>query len=292
MKWTKIHRVLKFEQSNWLKKIIDFNTDKRKNTANSFEKNFFKLMNNSIYGQKMENLRKRINIKLINIAKDYVKCINKLTFVSQKIFSKNFVATHEIKPVLILNKPIYVGFSILDLSKYFKYEFHYKYIKSKFDAKFLFTDTSSLVYEVEEEDVYEDFYHDKNLFDFSEYPLDSKFFDPGNKKVAGKMKDEYKEKTISKFVGLKSQMYSLISVDDEELIKAKGVNKKIRHKEFVDVLFNKKVIRNNMERIQNRLHRIGTYDVCKISLSFFDDNRYVLDDGVNTLAYFHKDIKD
>ena len=72
----------------------------------------------------------------------------------------------------------------------------------------------------------------------------------------------------------------------------KEVNKKIRHKKFVDVLCNKKVIRHNMKRIQSKLHRIGTYDVYKISLSCFDDKRYILDDGVNSSAYFHKDIKD
>ena len=106
------------------------------------------------------------------------------------------------------------------------------------------------------------------------------------------MKDELKGKIISEFVGLISKMYSLISVDDEEVTKAKGVNKKIKHKEFVSVLFNKKVIRHKMKRIQSKLHRIGTYNVFKISLSCFDDKRYVLDDGVNTLAYFHKDITD
>ena len=92
-------------------------------------------------------------------------------FVSQKIFSKNFVAIHEIKTVLTLNKPIYVGFSILDLSKYLTYEFHYKYIKSKYDAKLLLTDTDSLVYEINTKDVYEVFYQEKNLFNFSDYPL-------------------------------------------------------------------------------------------------------------------------
>ena len=108
------------------------------------------------------------------------------------------------------------------------------------------------------------------------------------------MKDELQGKKISEFVGLKSKMYSLFSVDDEdeEVTKAKGVNNKIRHKEFVDVLFNKKVIRDNMERIQSKLHRIETYNICNISLSCFDEKRYVLGDGVNTLAYFHKDIKD
>ena len=86
-------------------------------------------------------------------------------------------------------------------------------------------------------------------------------------------------------------MYTLISKDNKEVTKAKGVNKKIKHKEFVDVLFNENVIRHNMKRIQNKLQRIGTYEVCKISLSCFDDERYVLDDGVNTLAYFCKDVK-
>ena len=219
-----------------------------------------------------------------------VKCISKPSLFSQKIFSKNFVAIHEIKPVLTLKKPIYVGFSILDFSKLLMYEFRYKYNESKFDAKLLFINTESLVYEIKTEDVYEGFYGDNNLFDFSDYPLNLKFFDPVNKKGIDKIKDEFKGRIISEFVGLKSKMYSLISVDDEEVTKAKEVNKKIRHKKFVDVLFNKKVIRHNLKRIQGKLHRIGTYDVFKVSLSCFDDKRYVLDDGVNRLAYFHKDI--
>ena len=189
--------------------------------ANSFEKYFFKLMNNSVFGKTVDHLRKRISVKLANNAKDYVKCISNPRFVPQKIFSKNFLAIHEIKPVLKLNKPIYLGFSILDLSKDLMHEFHYKYIKSKFDAKLLFTDTDSLLYEIKAEDVYEDFYRGKSLFDFSDYPLHSKFFDPVNKKVIGKMKDEFKRRLINKFVGLKSKMYSLISVNDEDVTKAK-----------------------------------------------------------------------
>ena len=124
MKLTKVHGILKFKQSDWLKEYISFNTNKRKNTANSFEKDFFKLINNSVFGKTMENLRKRINVKLVNNAKDYVRYISKPSFVSQKIFSRNFVAIHEIRPVLTINKPIYVGFSILDLSKLLMYEFH------------------------------------------------------------------------------------------------------------------------------------------------------------------------
>ena len=197
MKLTKVHRILKFKQSDWLKKYIDFNTDKRKNAANGFEKNYFKLINNSVFGKKMENLRKRMSVKLVANAKDYFKCMSKPSFVSQEIFSKNSVAIHEIKPILILNKPIYVEFSILDLSKVLMYEFHCKDIKSKFHTELLFPDTDSLVYEIKTEDVYEDFYQNKNLFDFSDYPLHSKYFDLTNKKVIGKMKDESKGKNIN-----------------------------------------------------------------------------------------------
>ena len=109
------------------------------------------------------------------------------------------------------------------------FEFHYKYIKTRFDAKLLFTDTDSLVYAIKTEDFYDEFYQDKNLFDFSDYQSDSKFFDPINKKVIGKMKNEFKGKIINEFVGLKSKIHSLISVNEEEVTKAKGVNKKIRH---------------------------------------------------------------
>ena len=105
------------------------------------------------------------------------------------------------------------------------------------------------------------------------------------------MKDQFKGRIISEFIGLKSKIYSLISEDEEEVTKAKGVNEKIRHKEFVDALFNKNVIRHSLKRIQSKLHRIGTYDVCKTSLSCFDDERYILDSGINSLAYFHKDIR-
>ena len=129
------------------------------------------------------------------------------------------------------------------------------------------------------------------MFGFSEYPVNSKFYDLTNRKVLEKLKDEFKGKVIYDFIGLKSKMNSLISVDNKEVSKAKGVNKKIKHKEFTNVLFNRKVIRHNMNRIESKLHKIVIYNIYKVSLSCFDDKRYVLDNGVNTLAYFHNDIK-
>ena len=154
-----------------------------------------------------------------------------------------------------------------------------------------FTDTDSLVYEIwGVDDVYEKVYENKDLFDFSDYSKESKFYGDSNKKVIGKMKDEMSGKVISEFVGLKSKMYLLVTVDEEEKVRAKGVNKKLRHDEFYDALFDKKVISHNMKRIQAKKHRLGTYDICKVSLSCFDDKRYVLNDGVKSFAYGHKDI--
>ena len=158
MKLIKIHRALKFKQSNWLKEYIHFNTEKRKNSKNAFEVQFFKLMRNCIYGKTCENIRKRINVKLVNNSKDYLKYVSKANFISQKIFDKIFVAIHEIKPVLTLNKPIYVGFTVLESSKLFMYKFHCEYECNKFDAKLLLTDTDSLVYEIKDKDVYGEYF--------------------------------------------------------------------------------------------------------------------------------------
>ena len=190
MKLTKNQRVLKFKQSDWMKKYIDFNTEKRKNAANDFEKDFFKLMIISVYGKTMENLQKRINVRLVNNEKDFLKYTSRPAHVTHKIFGKSFAAIHEIKSILTLNKPIYVGFTVLELSKWLMYDFHYNFIKKHFDAELLFTDIDSLTYQIKSEDIYEESFKHKHLFDFSNYPKESKFFDPTNKKVIGKMKGE------------------------------------------------------------------------------------------------------
>ena len=128
-----------------MKKYIDFNTEKRTNAANSFEKDFFKLMISSVYGKAMENLQKRINVRLVNNEKYFLKYTSRTTHFTHKIFDKNYTAIHEIKPILMLNKPIYVGFTVLELSKWLMYEFHYDFIKKHFDAELLFTDTVLLM---------------------------------------------------------------------------------------------------------------------------------------------------
>ena len=132
----------------------------------------------------MENLKKRINVRFVNNKKAFLKS----TYVTHKLYDKDFAAIHKIKPVLMLNKPIYVGSTVLDLSKWMMYDFNYSYIKKNFNAELLFTDTDSLTYEIKSENVYEEFFKWKDLFDFNNYSKDSKFFDNANKKVIGKMK--------------------------------------------------------------------------------------------------------
>ena len=297
LKVKKVHRVLEFNQSPWLKRYINFNTQKRTQAKNSFEKDFFKLMNNSVFGKTMENIRKRVDVRLITDEKKLLKMASKPTYVSSKIFNENLVAVHKIKETLTLNRPAYVGTCILDLSKTLMYDFHYNYIKEKYGdkAKLLFTDTDSLTYEIEAEDVYKDFWNDKDRFDNSDYPESSPYFDKTNKKVIGKFKDEASGMPITEFVGLRSKMYSYIKDNLKVGKTAKGIKKNIiknniKHEDYKNVLINNKQIHHTMKTIRSINHQLGSYELNKVSLSCFDDKRYISNDGIQSYAYGHHEI--
>ena len=168
------------------------------------------------------------------------KFVNRSNHVSHKILDKNFAAIHEIKSVLMLNKPIYVRFTVLELSKWLMCDFHYNFIKKHFDTELLFTDTDSLTYQIKSKYVYEEFFKHKYLLDFSIYPKDSNFFDPTNKKVIGKIKDEKEGKLKDEFVGLKSKIYSIKNTDGKESNTAKGVDIATEFNEFENTLFKQK----------------------------------------------------
>ena len=297
LKLKKIHRALEFSQSKWLEPYIAFNTQKRAGAKNAFEKDFFKLVNNSVFGKTMENLRKRSNIQLVTNPERMERLAARPTYISHKIFHENLVAVHSKQTKLLLNKPSYVGMCILELSKLVMYNFHYNYILPKYGkkAKLLFTDTDSLCYHIETEDVYSDFFGDRELFDNSDYPSDSKFYFSENKKVIGKFKDETAGVPIREFIGLKSKMYS-ISLDNEKFNKkAKGVKKNvirkgISHGDYIDVLSESKVLHHKMKTIRSDCHQISSYEINKISLSPFDDKRYILSDGISSYAYGHLNI--
>ena len=290
LKLKKIHRVLEFTQKPWMKRYIDFNTERRTMAKNSFEKDFYKLMNNSVFGKTMENLRKRSNIKLETDPEHFLKLTRQPTYVSSKIFDENLVGVQMKKVQLVLDKPSYVGFSILDLSKTLMYDFHYNYIRKKYpDAKLLFTDTDSLFYHIKAEDLYSDLYKDKDLFDNSDYPKSSEFFFAENKKVIGKFKDEAAGDPIIEFVGLKSKMYSY-KTENKENKTAKGVKKNVIKSElclsdYLHTLQKCNTMRHKMRTIRSEHHQISSYQINKVSLSPFDDKRYILDDGISSYAY-------
>jgi len=177
------------------------------------------------------------------------------------------------------------------------YRFHYNYIKKKYGkkAKLLFTDTDGLTYEIEAEDVYKDFWKYRKKFDNSDYSKDSKYYDDTNKKVIGKMKDEAAGVPIMEFAGLRSKMYSYIKDNGKSDRKAKGVKKNVIKKNmnrenYKDILFNRRQLHHSMKTIRSENHILSSYEINKISLSCFDDKRYILPDGISTLAYGHYNI--
>ena len=254
-------------------------------------------MNNSVFGKTMENIRKRVDVRLVTDEKKLLKYSSKPTYVSSKIFNENLVAVTKIKETLTLNRPAYVGMFILDLSKTLMYDFHHNYIKKKYGdkAKLLFTDTDSLTYEIEAEDVYRDFWNDKEKFDNSDYIESSPYFDKTNKKVIGKFKDEAAGVPIHEFIGLRSKMYSYMKDDQKGGKTAKGIKKNtikkdITHENYKQTLFENKQMHHTMKTIRSSNHQLKSYELNKVSLSCFDDKRYIHINGVTSYAYGHYKI--
>ena len=302
MKLKKIHRGIKFTEAAFLKPYIDKNTSLRALAKNNFEKDFFKLMNNSVFGKTMENIRNRVNVKLVDSGEQFKKLAAKPNYNSRKIFNENLVSVHMKKTSLTMNKPVYLGMSILDLSKTVMYDFHYKYIKPKYGskAKLLFTDTDSFLYEIQTEDFYKDIAGDvKDRFDTSDYPENhpSKIPTGINKKVLGMFKDEAAGKTIKEFVGLRAKLYSYKMDEGEENKRCKGikkavVKKSITHEDYKTCLTTGKEQLRRQNIIRSYEHVLYTEEVNKIALSAADDKRYLLKDSFDTLAWGHYKIKD
>ena len=286
-----VHRVIEFDQRTWMKDYILFNTSMRKNAKSCFEKDLFKLLNNAVFGKTMENVRDYVDAKILSNEVSYLKWVGNPRFKQFSIFNDNLVAVMLQKSTVCLCKPIYVGFTVLDLSKHLMYDFHYNYIKHKYGdkAKLLFTDTDSLCYAINTNDIYDDINQNSTYFDTSDYPSDHPIYSIQNKKILGKMKDETNGVAIEEFVGLRSKMYS-IKLGNEEKKRAKGVKKivvkkHLRHQHYKDVLFNKTVRKDVMKMIRNEKHELYTIAMNKTSLSCFDDKRYLLSDGYSSFAY-------
>ena len=289
MRLKKIHRVLEFTQKKWVKEYMYFNSEKRSDGKNSFEKDVFKLMNNSVFGKTMETLTKRSNIHLVTDEEFLLKLTTKPTFVSSKIFDENLVGIQMKRDIVFLNKP----FSILEMSKTLMYDFHYNYMRKKYpSAKLLFTDTDSLVYYIKTEDIYEDLCKDRSLFDNSDYPESSKFFFKENKKkLLVNLKMRHQGSQLLNLLVLKVKCILIKQNKKKRAVKKNVTKRELDHSHYKDALLNIKTMRHKMRTIRSDHHQISSYQINKISLSPFDDKRYILRDGISSYAYGHKNLK-
>ena len=225
----RIHRAIEFDQSPWLKTYMDFNTQLRTAATNDFKKDFFKLMNNSVFGKTMESIRKHRNMKLVTTEEKYLRIVMKPNFKSGVLFGENVVGCEMGKIKVFMNKLVYLGQGILDLSKIVMYEFHYDYMVPKYGLeklKLCYMDTDSLVYDIKTEDFYEDIADDiPARFDTSGCCPNRPLPVGLNKKVTGLMKDELGGKIMTEFVSLRPKLYSYEKLDGLEDKKCKGIKK-------------------------------------------------------------------
>ena len=292
IKITKVHKILTFDEKPFLKDYIDLNTSLRKEAKNDLEKDLFKLMNNAIFGKSMENVLNRSNIKLINNDPEkLLKLIREPNFQHAYQISDKLCLV-ESKPIkTVFNKPIYIGACILETSKLHMYKFWYDHLKNKYNNKveLIYTDTDSLIIEVETDDIYKDMFEDKNLYDFSEYPKNHPNYDIINKKALGTFKDELKSKIITEFIGLKPKMYSFNFIENNIIVNKnthKGIKDSIslKHNEYKRSLYKEELIYKEFYNLQLNKQNIYLDKINKIALNPFDSKRNWID-NINSLPY-------
>lgn len=305
-----VHRVLQFEQSDWLKSYIMLNTEMRTKATNEFEKNLFKYIVNAIFGKSIENVRSHSDIRLVNKWEGRYGAgalIAKPNFKKRIIFDENLAAIEMSKTTVLMDKPISVGMTILDISKVVMYEFYYNFLKNEYgeNVRMAYTDTDSFVLHVKTPDFYADMMKNIQKYDTSDYPKNNRFgVELCNKKIPGLFKDEMKSEIITKFVGLRSKMYSIrtASLDKKKLVqglhkyiekkRAKGVKKCVLEKQiefddYVNCIQNGKIVTKDQNSFRTKLHNMYTIKQTKIALSPNDDKRVLQQGTHDTIAYGH-----
>ena len=283
----KIHAGIIFKQGPIMKSYVDFNSEKRAQATNKFDTDFYKLLSNSLYGKTIENPEKRSKVKLCSESSTYENYIGKPNFKNAKRINSKLVGVEMKYSSIKINKPFYIGMSILDLSKWHMYNFHYNVMKAIFSDRvhLLYTDTDSFIYEISSADVYEELRpHARDYFDFSNY------------QESHMLKNESASKCITEFVGLRSKMHSFMFDDKKDVSKAevrvaKGVQKSVifndlRFSTYLNCLWNDEVKEHNFKTIRSMKHSVATYTQSKITLCPFEDKRYLLD-AINSLPYGH-----
>ena len=308
IKITKVYKILTFQEKPFLKDYIDLNTNLRKQASNDLKKDLFKLMNNAIFGKSMENVLNRSNIKLINNDPEkLLKLIRQPNFQNAYQISSKLCLV-ESKPIkTVFNKPIYLGSVILETSKLHMYQFWNDHLKEKYNNKveIIYTDTDSFIIQVVTDDIYIDMLENKNLYDFSNYPINHPNYDITNKKVLVKFKDELNNLIITEFIGLKPKMYSFNYIDNN-IINDKRIvlkyneynniivnnnihkgNKKsisLKHDDYKRSLYKDELICKEFYNLQLNKQNIYLGKINKIALNPFESKRYWIV-NINSLPY-------
>lgn len=292
----KIHKILVFSQKPWLREYIDFNNQKRNESGTVTEKLFFKKLNNAFFGKTMQNVRKRINVRGALTQDTNQKLLSSPCLNYFEPINENFTLFKLSKPNLYLDKPIYIGFCVLELSKLRMYDLYYTHFKSfyKSSCDLLYTDTDSLCLHIHTNDVYFDLReHFAHVLDLSNFPVDHFLFDETNRGKLGTLKNEICQ-PIREFIGIKPKMYSILYGENECKKTAKGVRSStlanITHMTYRSVLMEESKLRHMQYCILSKKHILETVAQNKVSFTAYYDKKFVCEDGIHTLSYGHKDV--
>ena len=293
LKLKKIHRVIEFNQETWLKPYIDMNTELRKLARDDFEKDLFKLMNNSVFRKTMENIRKHRDLKLVTTDRKRSKLVSEPNYHTINLISEDLSIIEMKKTEVKMNKTIYLGLSILEISKILMYQFWYDYMKLKYNenVRLCYMDTDSFIMHIKTNDFYKDIASDvENRFDTSNYEVNRPLLTGKNKKVIGLMKDELGGKIITEFVTLRPKTYSFLTDDGKEDKKAKGtkkciIKKMIKFNDYKKCLLNGEIILKSQQRFISNKHDLYTENINKIALSNKDDKSIVLLNKITSYLY-------
>ena len=272
------------------------NTELRKLAKKEFDKDFFKLMNNPVFGKTMENIRKHRDIKLVTTDKRRNKLVSEPNYHTMNYISEDLSIIEMNKTKVKMNKPIYLGLSILEISKLLMYEFWYDYMKPKYgnNKKLRYMDTDSFIKNIKTKDFCKDIANDvEKRFDTSNYEVNRPLPTGKNKKVIGLMKDELGGKIITEFVTLRPKTYSYLTDDCKEDKKAKGTKKCVikrmtQFNDYKNCLLKDEVILKSQQRFISKKHDVYTESINKIALSNNDDKRIVSSDKITSYPYGYK----
>lgn len=295
MKLLKIHRVLRFRQKRFIAPFIEKCTKARQNSSTKFEQDQFKKVANSTYGKTIQNVRSYSIVKLHTTLKSLQRAISHHTFKNFVIIDKNLVQTNHLKPVIVHDKPIAVGMTILELSKFVMYNFFYNILlDSSFQIDLGFSDTDSFLFKTSNTKKFEK--KIKNHMDFSNYPTTHKLFSLQNKAKLGFFKDELEGKmSVSEFVGLRAKCYSMKlkenfnkKIHEKKVCKGLGriaIEKRLKFKHYKKCLFSHHDRRYSFSTIRSKKQKVQTMQIKKKAISHFDSKRWLFDCGIHSVPY-------